>query len=473
MRPMFTWLGVVALIAAGLCFPAAASATATKPNVVVIQTDDQSLNTMQVMTRTQRLIGDAGLSFDRYFTSFSLCCPSRASLLTGQYAHNHGVESNMPPGGGYYALDSRSTLPVWLQRAGYVTAHVGKYLNGYVLGVPRGWNEWYTGMDPTTYRYFNYWLNENGLPRKYGRADRDYQTDVLTRKAVGFIERRARSDRPFFLSLDYLAPHEQVGGIPRVTPAQPPVPAPRHAGAMAQAELPVDPSFDEVDVSDKPAHVRNRPALTDAQREEITTQYRARLESLLAVDEGVEQVIRALEASGELDSTYVLFVSDNGWMEGQHRYPSGKRVVYEPSMHLPLLMRGPGIPSGTRTSATAANVDLAPTLLELTGAAADAEIDGRSLVPVLGAPAAGWDRDILHEFVSGSRGGGDPSFTAVRSPDDLVYVEHATGERELYDLRADPFQLDSRHDDPAYGSRRDALAERLAVLRTCRGETCR
>lgn len=473
MRPTFIRLVLAAFAVVGLGCPAVATATASKPNVVVIQADDQSLNTMRALPRTQRLIGDAGLSFDRYYTSFSLCCPSRASLLTGLYAHNHGVESNMPPSGGYYALNGNSTLPVWLQRAGYATGHVGKYLNGYAFGVPRGWNEWYTGMDPTTYRYFNYWLNENGIPRRYGRRERDYQTDVLTRKAVRFIEKRSGSDQPFFLSLDYLAPHDQVGGIPKVTPAKPPVPAPRHAGAMADAELPADASFDEADVSDKPAHVRNRPPLTDAQRAEVTTRYRARLESLLSVDEGVEQVVRALEAAGELENTYVLFVSDNGWMDGQHRYPSGKRAIYEPSMHLPLLMRGPGIQAGARTSALAANVDLAPTLLELTGAAADAEIDGQSLVPVLGAPGAEVDREILHELVRGSRGGGDPSFTAVRSADDLVYVEHATGERELYDLRADPFQLESRHDDPDYASRREELAVRLAELRTCRGESCR
>lgn len=460
----------IALVLCLLAATVVAAPAAARPNVVVIQTDDQSLSTMHAMQRTQGLIGGAGVSFDRYYASYSLCCPSRATLLTGRYAHNHGVESNVPPAGGYWAFDDRSTLPVWLQRAGYATAHVGKYLNGYMFGVPRGWSEWYTGIDPTTYRYHDYLLNENGVPRWYGRRERDYQTDVLTRKAVSVIRRRAPSDRPFFLSVDYMAPHDEIKGVPRLTPATPPTPARRHHGAFADAPLPADPSFDEADVSDKPAHVRARPPLTDADRAEAQARYRARLEALLAVDEGVEQIVGALAAAGELDETYVLFVSDNGWLEGQHRYAHGKRAIYEPSMHLPLLVRGPGIPAGSSSSALAANVDLAPTILELTGAVAEDELDGRSLVPVLRAPATTWDRDVLHELVAG---GGDPPFTGVRTEDDLVYVEHGTGEHELYDLRTDPFQLDSRHDDPAYADRQEALAARLAELRDCRGATCR
>lgn len=469
MRPLIA-VAISALLVA-VC-PAGAGASdpgPVPPNVVVIQTDDQSLSTMRVMARTQRLIAGAGLSFDRYYASFSLCCPSRATLLTGQYAHNHGVTSNLPPAGGYYALDHRSTLPVWLQRAGYVTGHVGKYLNGYMLGVPKGWDEWYTGIDPSTYRYHDYLLNENGVPRWYGRRERDYQTDVLTRRAVGFIRRRAPAGRPFFLSLDYMAPHDEIKGIPRVTPATPPAPARRHRGVLADVPLPEDPNFDEADVSDKPAHVRDRPRLSDAQKDAAQRRHRARLEALLAVDEGVEQVIGALEETGALDRTYVLFLSDNGWLEGQHRYDHGKLAVYEPSTRLPLLVRGPGVAAGTTTRALAANVDLAPTILELAGAAADAELDGRSLVPVLGAPQHAPPREVLHEKLTGA----DPRFAAVRTDDDLVYVEHETGETELYDLRVDPFQLESRHDDPALAARRAALAQRLAQLRACRGATCR
>ena len=453
-----------------------AGSAVAAPNVVVIQTDDQSLNTLHAMQRTQELVGDAGVTFDRYYASLSLCCPSRASLLTGRYAHNHGVERNVPPNGSYYALDSSRTLPVWLQRAGYVTAHVGKYLNGYLLGVPSGWTEWYTGMDPTTYRYYNYILNENGIPHLYGSRPNDYQTDVLTRKAVRFIERRAPGPRPFFLSLDYLAPHTEVGTIPFVTEDTPPIPAPRHEGSMGSVALPEDPSFNEADVSDKPAHVRNRPLLTTADRAEITERYRARLESLLAVDEGIEAVIAALAETGELANTYIFVISDNGWMDGQHRYPRAKRRIYEPSMHLPLLVRGPGVAPGTHTRSLAVNVDLAPTIVELAGARADFEMDGRSLVPLLSAPATDWSRQILHEYVAGEgplADDTDPSFEGVRTDTGLVYVEHATGERELYDLNSDPFQLESLHDDPSYAAQRDAMAARLAELRQCAGASCR
>lgn len=477
---MATVLAAVALLPAVPDIASAGGSTPGRPNVVLIQTDDQALADLAVMPRTRALIGDAGVAFDRYYASFSLCCPSRATLLTGQYAHNHGVRGNLPPNGSFLALDSLHTLPVWLQRAGYVTAHVGKYLNGYTVAslVPPGWDEWFTGSDPFTYKYYDYVMSENGVPRFYGSRPQDYQTDVLTRKAVGFIERRAPKRAPFFLSLDYLAPHSEASTVPLVTDdGPPPVPAPRHAGTFANEPLPQDPSFDEADVSDKPAHVRSRPRLTPARIAEITTSHRARLESLLAVDEGVEQVVDALQRSGELANTVVLFISDNGHMAGQHRYPQGKLRIYEPSTHLPLLVRGPGVVAGATTRALAGNVDLAPTVLDFAGGTADHPLDGRSLRPVLAQPATDWPRDLLHEYFKEEnpvgRESGDPSYTAVRSSDGTVYVEHDGGEVEMYDLDDDPDQLDSVHADPAYAARRAAAAARLAELRTCAGSSCR
>lgn len=465
--PLLVLVLAVALLAG---VPAAASAD-PRPNVIVIQTDDQSRNTMSVMSRTRALLGDAGMTFDNYYTTFSLCCPSRASLLTGQYSHNHGVVQNSPPNGSYYALDSSRTLPVWLRDAGYATAHVGKYLNAYLLGVPPGWTEWYTGTDPTTYNYFNYILNENGLPHLYGSRDRDYSTDVFTRKAVDFINRRAPGDQPFFLSLDYFAPHRASGITPGILPSNPATPAPRHEGTLAGTPLPTDPSTNEADVSDKPAHVRDKPQLTAAQLDTLRSDHQARLEALLAVDEGVEDVIEALAANGELANTVVFFLSDNGWMDGHHRYDGGKRRVYEPSTHLPLLVRGPGVAPGSTTTALAANIDLAPTIAELAQATPNLTVDGRSLVSVLGAPATSWDRDVLIEYVQ-SEQDPDPGYSAIRNDEGQVYAEHDTGERELYDLATDPFQLGSLHATPSWDATRSALAARLAALRTCAGASC-
>lgn len=468
---------VVALVVAAPSWATAAE----RPNVVVVQTDDQTLADMAALPEVRRLIGEQGVTFADYHASFSLCCPSRASLLTGQYAHTTGVEGNVPPKGSVTAFDDRRTLPVWLKRAGYRTAHVGKYLNLYTTGIPPGWDEWYTGVDPTTYRYFGFTLNENGVPRTYGSRPEDYSTDVFTDKAVDVVRRNA--GRPFFLALDYVAPHTQVAQVPRVIPGSPPVPAPRHAGRFADLPLPRDPSFDEEDVSDKPTHVQRRPRLSAETIDEITTLFRARRASLLAVDEGVARVIAALRETGVLDRTYVFFVSDNGFMAGQHRYPEGKLRFYEPSTHLPLLVRGPGVARGATIRASAMTIDLAPTIAELTGARPDLEPDGVSLAPVLRAPRTRWNRYLLHEYVApdgplssldpDASDNAEPSFRGVRSSDGYVYVEHDSGERELYDLGRDPHQLDNRAADAAYETTRARLATALAQLRDCRGAGCR
>lgn len=466
-------------VAVALALAITATSAIAAPNVVLIQTDDQSMNTMGVMARTRALIGDQGMTFDRHYVSYSLCCPSRASLLTGQYAHNHGVRGNFPPAGGYGALDHHRTLPVWLQRAGYRTGHVGKYLNFYSLlsGIPPGWDEWYTAVDPFTYRYTEYVLNENGLPHLYGRREQDYQTDVYTRKAVEFIGRNADREEPFFLAVDYMAAHGELALGDHLTPTGPPRPAKRHAGAMASATLPTPPSFNEADVSDKPSHVRDDPSLTAAQIEDITTEYRLRLESLLAVDEGVEKIIDKLAAEGVLEDTIVIFMSDNGWMSGEHRYHRGKLRVYEPSTRVPLLVRGPGVAPGTHSSALTANIDLAPTIAELAGATPDVVVDGRSLTPAFANTSLAWERDLLHEYFPTPGGnllgeGDDPGFTAVRTQDGLVLAEHDSGEGELYDLTADPFQLNGLQANPEWADERAALSARLAALRTCAGASC-
>jgi arylsulfatase A-like enzyme len=245
------------------------SSSAVRPNVLVLMTDDQTVESMRVMPNVKTLIADQGVTFDNSFVSYSLCCPSRATFLTGQYAHNHGVWGNTAPNGGYYKLDSTNTLPVWLQRAGYQTIHLGKYLNQYGTRNPReippGWGQWYGTPDPSTYRYLNYQINENGNLVQFGNAAADYKTDVESRLAVDLISRQAADPRPFFMWVAFLAPHS---GNPRdaddPSGIATPSPAARHKNRFANEPLPTPPSLNEADMSDKPAAMRNRPLLTPA-----------------------------------------------------------------------------------------------------------------------------------------------------------------------------------------------------------------
>jgi N-acetylglucosamine-6-sulfatase len=450
----------------------AASAQPARPNIVLIETDDQTVESLRVMTNVGRLLTAQGTTFDNSIASYSLCCPSRATILTGQYAHNHGVLGNQAPEGGYYKLDSTNTLPVWLQRAGYYTAHIGKYLNGYGTRdpkeIPPGWSEWHGSVDPSTYRFYGYMLNEGGTLRTYGSDPASYQADVYRDKALELIRRRTPAAQPFFLWLAFLAPHS---GGPR-EPGDParqatPVPAPRHRDRFAAEPLPSPPSLNEADVSDKPELIRRRPLLTPQRLAAIRENYQQRLESLLAVDEAVGQVVAELERLGELERTLIIFTADNGFFHGEHRVPSGKVLLYEPSIRVPLIVRGLGFPAGRHLNEPVANIDVAPTVLELARATSGRRMDGRSLVPILRDPGLAWGRELLVE-----RGPGNDNFTAIRTPR-FVYAEHANGERELYDLARDPHQLDSRHGDPAYAQMRSELAARLLRLRGCAGDGCR
>lgn len=387
------------LTAAAICAGSAdvqdrASASPQRPNVVVLMTDDQTVESVRVMPNVRRLLVDRGTYFENSFVSFSLCCPSRATFLTGQYAHNHGVLSNQPPFGGYGALDGSSTLPVWLERAGYSTILLGKYLNGYgkrnPTEIPPGWTEWHGSVDPSTYNYFRYTLNENGTLVKYGADAASYKTDVYADKAVDIVRRRAAADRPFFLWVAFLAPHS---GGPRSAdrPPDTALPAPRHRGRFASEPLPRPPSFNEADVTDKPGGIRIRPRLDAGAVAVVRKRYQLRLESLLAVDDAVGRIVHELDRSGELDNTLIIFTSDNGFLQGEHRIPLGKVSVYEPSTRVPLIMRGPGIRPGIRLRQPVANIDLAPTIVEAAGARAGLRMDGESLWPILRDPGLFWD----------------------------------------------------------------------------------
>jgi arylsulfatase A-like enzyme len=509
-RPVALVLAVFGAFGAVRSVPATSPAAA-KPNIVVIMTDDETVEQMKVMPLTRSLIGDAGATFDVSFSSFPLCCPSRSTFLTGQYAHNHGVLENEEPTGGYYRLKSENTLPVWLRKAGYRTIHVGKYLNDYGTKDPRevppGWDEWHGLTDPGTYQMWGYQMNDNGALTTYGSFEVEdpatYQTDVLRQKAVEQIGAAAGGGKPFFMTLWFLAPHREVASLSAQTA---PRPAPRHRNAFANEPLPKPPSFNEKDMSDKALFMRIKPRLNAADIATITNQYRRELETLLAVDETVAAVVSALQSSGVLGNTYVIFTSDNGYFHGEHRTPDEKILGYENSARVPLLIRGPGIAAGSHVRELVANVDLAPTIAAWAGATPGLEMDGRSLIPFIADPSKRTRRPILLEAFwplgstlgffteqipasgvfsrpEGTSSAAGPSlplplgktimpYEAVRT-DRYVYIEYLTGEHELYDLAEDPWQISSKHLDPAYLATQVALAQALTKLRLCRGAACR
>lgn len=457
----------------------------TPPNVVVVMTDDQTVDSLAVMERTRRLIADAGTTYANGVASFPLCCPARAQVLTGQYAHNNGVRDNTPPDGGYPALEDDETLPVWLQRAGYATAHVGKYLNSYTAAadpsVPPGWDHWFSLVDPSATNYAEYDVNDDGELRSFGPAPEEYQTDVLADEAVARVHDLAAGDQPFFVTFWPTAPHTGLG--PGALPFSP-SPAPRHLGRFAEAPLPDTPAMAESDVSDKPAYVDgiedafalgvveyNLENGTDLSLVDLETEaHRRYLESLLAVDEAVGRIVEALDEEGVLENTLVAFVSDNGWSFGEHRIPFAKVLPYENVLRVPFLVRGPGFGAGVTVDEQVALLDLPATILAAAGAAPALTLDGR---PLPGGPGADPDapaRTLLLE--SPPRGSGRiPHYDGVRT-DRYTYVVYETGEVELYDRERDPHQLENLAADPATAATQAGLATLLDQVQGCVGAGC-
>jgi len=517
-----------------------------KPNFVVIQTDDQTLDQLyaeytppggvpiQAMPYTLASIAAKGITFNRYYDSYPLCCPSRVTTLTGRYAHNHNVRGNVPPNGGSTGFGFRqansNNVATWLQGAGYRTVHIGKFLNGYGdepfddgKYVPPGWSAWHSVLKADTHHYFyGYTLNNNGVlegpigdsgswdTREYSARDDFgcptaplngqpclYLTDVMTRVAweelIG-----TPPGQPFYLQVDYTAPH---GDFRR--PAGP-EPATRHYDSFAGAPYPHDRSegFNEGNVNDKPRFIREASYLSPTETHTYRVYYQKALESLRAVDEGVQGILNTLGAMGQLRNTYVIFTSDNGFFYGEHRLTGGKFLAYEPATHLPLLIRGPGIKPGTATGELAGNIDIAPTILELAGAQATKSIDGRSLVPFMLDPALRTRRPLLFEsFVETAdveQQGGQPLGTTPRTqsrpagasaeagasivapPKDYVgirlgpwkYIEWPSGEKELYDITKDPNELNNKARDKNFYPIRGFLHRELTRLIECVGKKC-
>lgn len=455
-------VGVLAVFATG-------AAAAVRPNVLVVETDDQTVADMRVMPWTQSLIGDQGVSFDESFVSDSLCCPSRAAFLTGQYAHNNGVTT----GNGFLLLDGTRTLAVWLHDAGYRTGLIGKYVNGYGRRnaggptlVPPGWSEWDATI-PFDQAPYEYDLSENGTVVHYGGAPSDFKGTILTAKALDFLSRNAPSPVPFFLWVTYTSPHNvyPFDGGSYVGCDNAARPAPGDVDAFANAPVPKSPSFDEADVSDKPDDVSRLPGLGAGGAAEMERQIRCRLAALQYVDRAVAQMVGSLRDAGELNNTLIIFTSDNGMVLGEHRIPGSKIYPYEESIRVPLLMRGPRIPPREGQSRLVANIDLAPTILDAAGVAPGRIEDGTSL---LDAPAPRRDL-VIESYVDDAT---HTPYAAVRT-ERYLYAEYAGGQKELYDLQWDPYQLDNRAGGPGYEATEAWLANRLEQLRDCAGAACR
>ena len=444
---------------------------AARPNIVFFLTDDQSANQMVALPAVKELIAKRGVTFTNAIAPVPLCCPARASLLTGKDPQSHGVLSNEDAtGGGFDGLDQSDTVARWLHDAGYRTAHIGKYMNGYGARkpIPPGWDEWWaTSVNP--FLMYDYTLNHDGQEEHFGYDPKDYKTDVLTGLATDFVKGAAGGSQPFYLQLWYTAPHAELGTDSHgVTYTDAPRPAPRDAGRYASATLPPDPSFNEADVSDKPGWIRALPAIGRQRVQAITGNYRNRLASLASVDDGIRAVVHAVEAAGELDRTVFVFTSDNGYEQGEHRFPSGKSVVYEPSIRVPFYVAGPGFRPGTTVRTPITFADVAPTFARLAGIPPDGPVDGRPLQDTMAHP----DADRAVPVSSGLDTEVDSRFEGVRTSRWLYARYPSTGESELYDLKRDPHELRNRQGDPHLRTVQDQLEALLPLVQSCHGAAC-
>jgi N-acetylglucosamine-6-sulfatase len=533
-----------------------------KPSFVVVQTDDETMEELYdavrltsgaeefAMPNTLSLLGERGVTFSRYYTPYSLCAPSRVSLLTGRYAHNNNVRGNVPPNGGWTGFQSRlaysHNLATWLQGAGYRTIHIGKILNGYGdtpyspgTEEPPGWSSWHTILNSDTNHYaYGYLLNNNGVvegpygnsgsweTREYGEIDDAgcpyaplngkpcfYETDKFNQLATEELAATS-PEQPFYMQVDYTSPH---GDFRR--PAGP-QPATRDIGRFAGAPLPDNRAegFNEGNVNDKPRFIREAPYLSATEIHTYRVYYQNCLAALISVDEGVKQIVDELGALGRLRNTYIVFTSDNGFFFGQHRLVGGKFLAYEPSTHLPLIIRGPGIKPGTTTGQLASTIDIAPTILELAEVSPDKSVDGVSLVPYMKEPELRSRRPLLFEsFVqtddveqNGQAGETTPAERAAAGPargklgvagasarassskdaaahasvvappknyygirlGPYKYIEWPDGEKELYDINKDPNELNNVARDPNLFPIRAFLHTELERLEECKGRTC-
>ena len=449
----------VAAISTGA--PTGATAQGEKPNMVFILTDDMRVDDLSHMPKTRKLLAEQGTTFENAFVTYSLCCPARATFLRGQYAHNHDVRTNAASAHGsevwFRKLGrDRSTVATWLQDTGYSTGFVGKYMNAYDDEyVPPGWDDW-RALSGKYHKDLK--LNENGEIKDYDVPSID---DLLAKKATGFLNSSASGD-PFYLQVSTHAPH-----APNDFP-------PRYADKFSNAKAPRPPSFREEDVRDKPGYIQEKGRIGSKGVANIDRQYRDRLRQLLSVDDMVGEITKTLRGKGELDNTYIVFTSDNGFHFGEHRIKVGKWTPYEEAIRVPTVVRGPGVPHATRPEMVINN-DFAPTFADLGGASTPQFVDGSSFAPLLRGESPDWRKRFLVESWHANLPSSPPNYQAVRT-ENMIWTEYRRGgdviDRELYGLKNDPYELTSRH-----GTKNRDLVRRLdgqlADLSRCKADECR
>jgi N-acetylglucosamine-6-sulfatase len=474
------WLGTLTFILAFIVMPHRATPIATAavrgrganaanpPNIVFILTDDLAMNLAQYMPNVQAMQKN-GTTFSNYFVTDSLCCPSRSSIFTGKFPHNTGVFTNQPPEGGYEAFLAHGNEPltfaVALRQAGYKTAMLGKYLNGYLPvrnGVPKGWDEW--DVAGNGYPGFNYNLNQNGRVVHYANTPQDYLTDVAAALGEAFIRKSAKTR--FFIEIATFAPHAPYTPAPRDADKFPGLTAPRNAAFGARAD------------STAPNWLKAVHPLMPRDIAKIGTSFRMRAQSVQAIDKMIGEIRAMLAAAGD-GNTYVVFSSDNGLHMGEYSMRPGKMTPFDTDIHVPLIVVGPGVAQGQVVDSIVENVDLFSTFTELGGVPSPGAPDGHSLVPLLrGTPAPDWRSTALIEH---HRPGDDPSgpdapvphggnpttYEALRLKDAL-YVEYLDDETGYYDLTRDPIELKNIAAKlPA--AKRKRLQDALRANKECQG----
>jgi N-acetylglucosamine-6-sulfatase len=532
VRPAAGALAVAALCAAGVQ-PAEARPAGSgdgRPNILVVMADDMTTSDLAAMPATRRLLSKQGTSFKNTIVSFPLCCPSRATFITGQYAHNNGVIGNFYPTGWYGMPSRENILSAWLDKAGYDTAFIGKWLNGYGAAdgrgeIPAGFDTWRGLLDVSAYDYFNFAMNVDGDVRYWGDADfarklvefgkiqvvppdqksfidvhdkltevmgpapysywgtedpADYSSDVTGRITRKLVAGERRSKKPFFIWWAPAAPHAEDASTTLMGRPGPDPRAPHRHRAWAEGlALPQSPSFNEADISDKPSNVTAYAGPLSAEAiEQLRLDYQGRMGSLRAVDDHVRKLVRTLRRTGQLRNTLIMFTSDNGWLHGEHRIPGDKFLPYEESLHVPLILRGPGVARGKRIGGQVSNVDLAPTLVDAADARARRKMDGISLLPAAKRPKRLPDRVLAVEALRPLFTGNIPvnrwdrPYKGVRTARHTYIVWTETGDLELYDRRSDPFQLQNLAYDPGHAGVVAELAAKLARLEACKGRAC-
>jgi arylsulfatase A-like enzyme len=506
--------------------PGSAIAKKKKPNIVFVFNDDQSVDTVRsyknlpkfkspckaprgtVQPCLNQLIRGHGVNFSRMADAYPLCCPSRATLITGQFGHNNGVRSLFQ----YENMQKTEVLPIWLQRAGYRTGWIGKYQGPSYLGknepgeqargYPNGFDDFQglvdenalapkpTDIGASANAFYGYTVNHNGVHTTMPKTPQYYQTDWITRQTTKFIKTSSKGSKPFFIGVGYTAPHWSPKGAPNTDPTDmttkegnptfesnqnPPVVAPRHQDELkkflaAHIKVPRTPNFSEKDLSDKPAFVQKAGQVSPETAARLDKWQAYRLASLLAVDEGVQKIYKQLKKSKQLNNTYIVYGGDNGWMQGNHGLTFTKTHVYEESTRVPFFIRGPHTKKATVSEPTS-NVDWASTFLSIAGGKPGVKQDGMSLTPYLKKPAKRFGRAIFYETTDAANPlSGVPGYNAIKLGR-WKYVEYTSGEKELYDLQKDPYELNSLHANLQYAGVIAALHARLVVFDHCAGQS--